>query len=156
MVPGKTPKLQNPWEGPYAVIKPLSDVVFKIQKGPKGKPKNVHYNRLKPYYARSPISTKWLDDAPGVEPMEADPDISDEEAGVGDESELDLTYNNQLMTQSPPSSPKRKRKKPNLYGEWDLWGSLELSYVTFRYGDLVTIMYLNVDYVIYLDNILFP
>ena len=46
---GQCPKLQYKWEGPYLVIKKLSDVVFRIQKSQQSKPKVVHYDRLKPY-----------------------------------------------------------------------------------------------------------
>ncbi|KMQ82837.1 integrase core domain protein [Lasius niger] len=47
---GLSPKLQTSWEGPYKVIKKLSDVVIRIQKSPSSKPKVVHYDRLAPYY----------------------------------------------------------------------------------------------------------
>ena len=46
---GQCPKLQYKWEGPFLVIKKLSDVVFRIQKSQQSKPKVVHYDRLKPY-----------------------------------------------------------------------------------------------------------
>ena len=46
---GKSPKLQLRWEGPYTVIKQLSDVLFQIQKRPKTRSKVVHTNRLEPY-----------------------------------------------------------------------------------------------------------
>ncbi|CAC5371521.1 unnamed protein product [Mytilus coruscus] len=40
-VKGLCPKLQNNWEGPYIVINKLNDVIYRIQKGPKTKPKVV-------------------------------------------------------------------------------------------------------------------
>ena len=46
---GLTPKLQCRWLGPFLIIKKLSDVVFRIQQSPRGKPKVVHFDRLKPY-----------------------------------------------------------------------------------------------------------
>ncbi|VDI21707.1 Hypothetical predicted protein [Mytilus galloprovincialis] len=48
-VKGLCPKLQNNWEGPYIVVNKLNDVIYRIQKGPKTKPKVVHQDRLKPY-----------------------------------------------------------------------------------------------------------
>ncbi|CAG2250324.1 unnamed protein product [Mytilus edulis] len=48
-VKGLCPKLQNNWEGPYIVVNKLNDVIYRIQKGPKMKPKVVHQDRLKPY-----------------------------------------------------------------------------------------------------------
>ena len=46
---GLCPKLQSNWEGPYVVIQKLNDVICRIQKGPKCRPKVVHQDRLKPY-----------------------------------------------------------------------------------------------------------
>ena len=46
---GLSPKLQNKWKGPYLIISKLSDVTYRIQESPKGKPKIIHSDRLKPY-----------------------------------------------------------------------------------------------------------
>ena len=43
---GLTPKLQCPWQGPYIITKRINDLVYRIQLGPKAKPKVVHRNRL--------------------------------------------------------------------------------------------------------------
>ncbi|GBN22650.1 hypothetical protein AVEN_237336-1 [Araneus ventricosus] len=44
-------KLQQSWEGPYTVVKKLNDVVDRVQRSPKAKPKVIHINRLGPYRA---------------------------------------------------------------------------------------------------------
>ncbi|VDI60051.1 Hypothetical predicted protein, partial [Mytilus galloprovincialis] len=41
-VKGLCPKLQNNWEGPYIIVNKLNDVIYRIQKGTKDKPKVVH------------------------------------------------------------------------------------------------------------------
>ncbi|GFX79280.1 integrase core domain protein [Trichonephila clavipes] len=46
---GLSPKLQTIWEGPYAVLKRLNDVVVWIQKSPQTKPMVIHHNRFTPY-----------------------------------------------------------------------------------------------------------
>ena len=46
---GYSPKLQSSWDGPYVIIKRINDVIYRIRKQPKGKPKVVHFNRLAPY-----------------------------------------------------------------------------------------------------------
>ncbi|KAJ8956752.1 hypothetical protein NQ318_014109 [Aromia moschata] len=46
---GLSPKLQSSWEGPYEVVTRINDVVYRIQKLPRGKPKVVHFNRLAPF-----------------------------------------------------------------------------------------------------------
>ncbi|KAJ8950945.1 hypothetical protein NQ318_008384 [Aromia moschata] len=46
---GLSPKLQSFWEGPYEVITQINDVVYRIQKLPRGKPRVVHFNRLAPF-----------------------------------------------------------------------------------------------------------
>ncbi|XP_041473229.1 uncharacterized protein LOC121422329 [Lytechinus variegatus] len=55
---GVCPKLVFKWEGPYLVTHRLSDVVYRIQKSEKAKPKVVHYDRLKAYNGEAPRN--WL------------------------------------------------------------------------------------------------
>ena len=43
---GFTPKLMRPWQGPYVITKKINDLVYRIQQGPKCKPKVLHKNRL--------------------------------------------------------------------------------------------------------------
>ncbi|KAJ8937745.1 hypothetical protein NQ318_009155 [Aromia moschata] len=46
---GLSPKLQSSWEGPYEVVTRINNVVYRIQKLPRGKPRVVHFNRLAPF-----------------------------------------------------------------------------------------------------------
>ena len=46
---GKSRKLSRPWEGRYVVAERLNDVVYRIQRGPRAKPKLVHRDRLWQY-----------------------------------------------------------------------------------------------------------
>ncbi|KAJ8953487.1 hypothetical protein NQ318_023608, partial [Aromia moschata] len=46
---GLSPKLQSSWEGPYEVVTRINDVVYRIQKLPRGKPRVGHFNRLAPF-----------------------------------------------------------------------------------------------------------
>ncbi|GBM00287.1 Retrovirus-related Pol polyprotein from transposon 297 [Araneus ventricosus] len=48
---GPSPKLQQNWEGPYTVVKKMTDVVYRVQRSPNAKPKVIHINRLAPYKA---------------------------------------------------------------------------------------------------------
>ena len=43
---GVSPKLSRPWEGPYLVMDRLNDVFYRVQQGPRSKPKVIHRNRL--------------------------------------------------------------------------------------------------------------
>ena len=57
---GACPKLQNPWYGPWMVMDRFSDVTYRIQQGPSGKPKVVHFDRLKDFLGDIPKRwTKW-------------------------------------------------------------------------------------------------
>ena len=53
-----TPKLAHNWKGPYTVVKLINDVVYRIQLGPRTKPRVVHRNRLWKYSGQSPPT--WL------------------------------------------------------------------------------------------------
>jgi len=50
---GKAPKLQKNWEGPYLIVKKLSEVVYCIQKTPRHRKKIIHSDRLALYRERS-------------------------------------------------------------------------------------------------------
>ncbi len=43
---GLSPKLQHPWQGPYTVTKRINDLIYRVQLGPKAKPKVIHRNLL--------------------------------------------------------------------------------------------------------------
>lgn len=55
---GRNPKLDCPWEGPYLVTAALSDVVYRIQKSQRARPKVVHSDRMKPYLG--PPLRNWV------------------------------------------------------------------------------------------------
>ncbi|GBN13885.1 hypothetical protein AVEN_255540-1 [Araneus ventricosus] len=48
---GLSPKLQQNWEGLYTIVKKLNNVVYRVQRSPKAKPRVIHINRLAPYMA---------------------------------------------------------------------------------------------------------
>ena len=57
---GFTKKLQSHWIGPYMVEDRLSEVTFRIRRGPRVKAKVVHYDRMKPYGGAVPASwERW-------------------------------------------------------------------------------------------------
>ena len=64
---GKSPKLMIFWEeDPYVITERVNDVVMKIQKSRKAKPKIVHVDRLK--LVEGPTDTSWFTgerDTPG-------------------------------------------------------------------------------------------
>ena len=48
---GLSNKLARPWQGPYTIVKRLSDVVYYIQKDGKSRKRTVvHFNRFKPCF----------------------------------------------------------------------------------------------------------
>ncbi len=55
-------KLLLPWEGPFLVVKVMTDVTYRIQKTARSKPQVVHADRLKPYEG-SPLKS-WKYEAP--------------------------------------------------------------------------------------------
>jgi hypothetical protein len=63
---GVCPKLTRSWEGPFLVIKRLSDVTYRIQKSPRAKLKVVHFDRLKQYRGTDQVS--WLAPDDGAPP----------------------------------------------------------------------------------------
>ena len=75
----KSPKLHRPWQGLCLVVDRLDDLVYRIQKGKKSKPRVVHADRLKRYQGDN--APNWLDNNSLV----ASPD--QHTSGSGDEGE---------------------------------------------------------------------
>lgn len=71
-------KLHLPWDGPYLVIGSLSDVVRRIQKSPRAKPKVVHVDRLKIY--QSPPLKPWKTKEPHASDSAKEAQHQDSEA----------------------------------------------------------------------------
>lgn len=59
---GKCPKLQFDWEGPYEVVERLNDLVYRIVRSPRKKPRIVHVNRLARFKSRMPVVKKSEND----------------------------------------------------------------------------------------------
>ena len=55
---GRSPKLDIPWEGPFAVVKVFNQVLCLIQKSRRSKPKIVHVDKL--CHTRQPVDTDWV------------------------------------------------------------------------------------------------
>ena len=53
----KGPKLSSPWRGPYAILKCLNDVNYKIKEMTTGKVQVVHYDRMKRYHGPIPVAS---------------------------------------------------------------------------------------------------
>ena len=81
------------WQGPFTIVKKMSDLIYRIQKGPKFKALVVHHNKLKRAQCRYDVDISWLQR--NVLP----PVQSNTEQNVSDR-------------------PTRVRHPPNLYGEW--------------------------------------
>ena len=50
---GRSPKLQTQWEVPWEITKRVTDLVYRIQRNPKGKIKFVQHDRLKPFHEKN-------------------------------------------------------------------------------------------------------
>ena len=64
---GVTPKLARNWKGPYVVTR-INDVVYRIQLGPRTKPRVVHCNRLWRYGGQSPPT--WFTEKQTTVPLD--------------------------------------------------------------------------------------
>jgi hypothetical protein len=120
-IKGRSPKLQSPWEGPYLVVKVLSDIVYQIQRGPQTKTRVVHHDRLKPF---SGHINNWLNDveeeAPVVEQsVEAEePETEQSVEAEGPETEQSVEAEEPEVEPSlerEEGRGKRQRKSPARY-----------------------------------------
>ena len=71
---GICPKLMQHFDGPYLVVKRMSDVLYCIQKGSRSKPKVVHHDRLKA--CCGPNVPDWLSKGSASQETEPSPRAS--------------------------------------------------------------------------------
>ena len=60
--PGISPKLTRNWKGPYVITRKYGDVLYQIQRCPRGKPKLVHHDKFKPYIGEN--KPTWFNAVP--------------------------------------------------------------------------------------------
>ena len=83
-------KFKCPWIGPCLVLRQLGPVNVEIQASPQDKPKVVHVDYLKPYWAENEVPVRWdssPEEATREWPPEWPPEESDQEGDSGEEEE---------------------------------------------------------------------
>ena len=50
------PKLRNPFDGPFVVVKKLNDLLYRVQFNARGVQRVVHHNKLKPYHGSQALN----------------------------------------------------------------------------------------------------
>ena len=120
---GLSPKLQKPWQGPYVILKRINDLVYRIQLGPRSKPKVVHFNRLWRYQGENP--PQWFaKTSTGSSPSSpsgdhagktanddegADPEVEDADP------EVESAVESVPESSSAPRRSGRQRRRPERY-----------------------------------------
>ena len=107
---GVSPCLQLPWEGPYLVLKRISDVVYKIQKSPRSKARIIHHDRLRPYHGEK--TPTWLDDVEEVQPVPADSHKRPSSEKTPDECQERPETTEPSPVRKDEKRPARLRKPP--------------------------------------------
>ena len=94
---GLSPKLSQPWQGPYTVTKKINDIVYNIQLTANTKPKVIHQNRLWIYSGFNAPSWFKLPSSPDIE--------------KANESELHpADTGNMLLNESTEKGPRRSKR----------------------------------------------
>ena len=116
---GITPKLMRNWQGPYVVIKCINDLVYRIQLGPKSKPKVVHRNRLWSYTGHNPPT--WFSNKTCVQTMTEDHrqscTVENGQSCLTQEEEQEPVVEKELcQLNTEIRRSQRHRHPPNRYG----------------------------------------
>ena len=113
---GVSPKLSRNWEGPDTVVKPINDLVYRIQLGPRTKPKVVHWNRLWRYNGDNP--PKWLDQQQ-TSPAETPHNLAETPQASQDGGPDANQEPTESAENGAPRRSTRVRKPPNRYNPAD-------------------------------------
>ena len=118
---GNSRKLHRPWQGPYKIVKVITDVLYRIQlvKQPRRRIV-VHYNRLKPYQGyrnghgleSPPVTTQPSNNQPSPA-AESDYDYDNEPLVIILRSQPDT----QTANDPPLRRSSRQRRPPDRYGD---------------------------------------
>ena len=120
---GRSPKLEFRWDGPFLVVKKLSDVTYRVQRKPGSKAFVVHGDRLKPYTGEAleawgcqpkKVEVKLTEEVRGSESVDVNEvvceDVS-EGPGEGEEPPEALTGGPKSsegeVVSSPSTTPRR-------------------------------------------------
>ena len=106
---GICPKLMRYFDGPYLVIKRMSDVLYRVQKGPKSKPKVVHHDRLKAYHG--PNVPDWLECCEVSVPKESEHPGASTQAPVSPQSVVVGSVNPPNTASVPAPALRRPRRE---------------------------------------------
>jgi len=106
---GICPKLMRYFDGPYLVIKRMSDVLYRVQKGPKSKPKVVHHDRLKAYHG--PNVPDWLECCEVSVPEESEHPGASTQAPVSPQSVVVGSVNPPNTASVPAPAVRRPRRE---------------------------------------------
>ena len=135
---GLSPKLQSPWQGPYAVTAVLSAVTYRIRRG-RGRPSVVHVDRLWRYHGPGRYTWDAGEEASAADPSgdeasssddggaasadrgaeEEPPEEVNEGAGVPDPPSEDEGGLADGPVPPPPVRPRRDRRRPAWWGEYE-------------------------------------
>jgi len=119
---GNSRKLHRPWQGPYKIVKVITDVLYRLQlvKQPRRRIV-VHYNRLKPYQGHR--NGHGLESPPvPIQPSnnqpcpESDYDYDDEPLVIL-RSQPDTQTANDPPNDPPLRRSSRQRRPPDRYGD---------------------------------------
>ena len=121
-----TPKMQRPWQSPYVITKQINDLVYRIQLGPRAKPKVVHRNRLwcysgmnVPTWYHAPEKEQSVSSNETETPtvISGEPEQERSTSPVRTTSETLTTSSNELpIATKPLRQSGRKRHPPVRYG----------------------------------------
>ena len=123
---GLSPKFNRPWEGPYIVTKAINDLVYRIQKGARTKPRVVHRNRLWIYSGDS-VPT-WFGEQVGGRRRATTPEggrLGDGTGGGSSSEGPDVAAvampedRVELSGDTVRRYPQRERRAPDRLGNWN-------------------------------------
>ena len=122
-------------QGSYVIVKRINDLIYRIQLGPRSRPRVVHFNRLWKYHGENP--PRWLITT-GSNPIEAVESIetssndkvrfdvgaldtsSQENEAIGNTSTSGITAPVPSVSESAPRRSSRLRWRPERYGNGHL------------------------------------
>ena len=121
---GCLPSWGRSWEGPYIVVKKINNLVYRIQLGPRSKPKVVHHNRLWVYSGNSKPTWFHSQLPESTDATSGDSRVSVSEDNTSMEGDDDVEgcgVQDNTTSQGNRRYPLQTRHPIHPYGSWRSW-----------------------------------
>jgi hypothetical protein len=118
---GRSPKFTSYWQGPFKIIDKVTDLTYRVNCGPRGKPQVVHVDRLR-HKREQVLRGEIVDNEVQADSDQTDQLMSADGILSSDEAEIQHADNHELLTDTNTCvGSTRIRRPPTWLNDFVRW-----------------------------------